>query len=533
VVFPPAISGQPQSLTVTNGGPAGFSVVVSGTPPLGFQWQKDETDLLDTNLASSSTLSGADTTNLVLSLATINDAGNYIVIITNAWGSITSSVAILTVVSPPMIISQPQGLTVPGGSPADFNVSVSGTAPLGCQWQKNGVNLTDGANRSGADTTNLVLSLATINDAGNYTVIVSNAWGSVTSSVATLTVILPPVINIQPQGLTVTSGNPASFTVTASGTPPLSYQWQKNGANLTDYGHLSGSTTPGLRLSATTTNDAGNYSVIIANASGSVTSSIALLIVMSPPVIVQQPSNQILVAGSTASFSVMAGGTPPARFQWLFNGTNISGATNLSLILSNVQPALAGNYAVSATNIYGSTLSSNAVLAITPDHFSWSQIPSPRFANTPFSVTIQAWETSNAMFTNFNGTALLDSTNGLTVSPALTGKFVQGAWTGTVAVGQTMTNLVLRAGDGLGHVGLANAITVVTVPQLSARISGNALTFLWPSSYTGFVLQASVSLSPPAWAPVSVSPIRLGNQYFVPLTISGTNCYYRLRFPGP
>jgi hypothetical protein len=102
-----------------------------------------------------------------------------------------------------------------------------------------------------------------------------------------------------------------------------------------------------------------------------------------------------------------------------------------------------------------------------------------------------------------------------------------------VVVSQTATNLVLRAGDGFGHFGLANPINVVVLPPLSLQISGNTLLFLWPASYTAFGLEASDSLSPAAWTALPVTPIKIGDQYLVPLPMSGTNCFYRLRFPGP
>ncbi|MGA2248150.1 MAG: immunoglobulin domain-containing protein, partial [Verrucomicrobiota bacterium] len=267
-------------------------------------------------------VAGAPT--FTLNDVTANDAGYYTVVIANPWGSVTSIVATITVVLPPAITGQPAGLTVTNGSPASFGVTISGTAPLVCRWQKNGTNLTDGGSLFGSATTNLFLSSATTTDAGNYTVIITNAWGSVTSSVATLTVVLPPVITRQPESLTVTNGSPASFGVTVSGTAPLVYQWQKNGTNLTDGGSLSGSTTTNLFLSSTKTNDAGNYSVVIANAWGSVTSSVAgLIIVIPPPMITRQPTSQMVVAAGRATLSVSVAGAGPYTYQWQLNGTNL------------------------------------------------------------------------------------------------------------------------------------------------------------------------------------------------------------------
>jgi hypothetical protein len=119
-----------------------------------------------------------------------------------------------------------------------------------------------------------------------------------------------------------------------------------------------------LALSNVTGANAGSYSVVITNASGSVTSSPALLVVYVPPTITSQPHNLTLLAGATSGFAVSATGSPPPTYQWLYNGTNISGATTSSLVLTNIQAANAGIYSVLATNLGGSVISSNATLYV-------------------------------------------------------------------------------------------------------------------------------------------------------------------------
>jgi hypothetical protein len=251
------------------------------------------------------------------------------------------------------------------------------------------------------------------------------------------------------------------------------------------------------------------------------------------PVITSQPTNQTVAMGDTAIFSVMATGSLPLSYQWNFNGTNIIGATNSSLILTNVQLSQAGNYAVLLTNVFGPTLSSNAMLTVTLDHFAWSPIPSPRFVNTPFAVTIRAQNMTNGIFTNFTGTAILGTTNGVAVTPPVSGNFVQGVWTGSVVISQTASNLVLQADDGFGHFGLANPINVISLPSLGMLCSGNIALYMWPVGYSGFVLETSGTLSPATWVVVPYSPIQIGDEYLLPLDMTGTNGFYRLRFPGP
>src|SRR5262249_34502931 len=124
------------------------------------------------------------------------------------------------------IATQPQSLTLGVGANAQFNVTATGIAPLTYQWRFNGANL--------AAATNSSLTISNIQpvNAGNYTVVVSNFLGSTTSSVALLTVLLPPAITSQPLSRTNVAGTDATFSVGATGTPAPGYQWQFNGANI-------------------------------------------------------------------------------------------------------------------------------------------------------------------------------------------------------------------------------------------------------------------------------------------------------------
>ena len=127
----------------------------------------------------------------------------------------------------PSITAEPASQTVMAGQTASFSVAASGTAPLSYQWKKNGVAI------SGATFTSYTTPTTTSSDNGaQFTVTVSNTAGSVTSSAATLTVSAAPVapsISTQPSSQTVTAGQTASFSVVATGTAPLSYQWNKSG----------------------------------------------------------------------------------------------------------------------------------------------------------------------------------------------------------------------------------------------------------------------------------------------------------------
>ncbi len=172
---------------------------------------------------------------------------------------------------PPAITNQPSDLVVNQGANATFNIGVTGDAPLSYQWRFAGLNL---AGATGSSYTRL--NAQPVHE-GEYSVVVTNAAGSVTSSVALLTVRVPPSLAEQPQSQSVFTGGDATFFVTAEGTEPFSYQWRLNGVN------IPGATESSYPLINAQTNDAGNYSVVVTNVAGSVTSSNALLTVTPPP----------------------------------------------------------------------------------------------------------------------------------------------------------------------------------------------------------------------------------------------------------
>jgi sugar lactone lactonase YvrE len=390
VDVPPVISQQPAGQAIINGSNATLSVVAPGTAPLSYQWQFN-----GTNLTDGGNLSGSTTPVLSFSPATGTNTGLYDVIVTNTWGSVTSSVVVLTVVYPPAITNQPVSATVVNGGNASFGVTATGTGPLSYQWQFNGINLTDGGDLAGSATTNLVITGATAANGGLYDVIVANAWGSVTSSVATLTIAFPPGITSQPTDEMVVSGTHTNLSVTATGTAPLSYQWQFDGTNLTDGGYVSGSATTNLNVALVTTNNAGLYDVIIANAWGSVTSRLASVTVVLPPAIVVQPAATNVLLGENTAFTVAASGTAPLFYRWQFNDANltdggqISGSATAALLVTQITTNNVGSYDVIVANAWGSVTSVVATLNIA--------LP-PTITVQPMSVT-----------TNLNGDLNFDA----------------------------------------------------------------------------------------------------------------------------
>ena len=119
-----------------------------------------------------------------------------------------------------------------------------------------------------------------------------------------------------------------------------------------------------MALSNLKTNDAGDYRLVITNPAGSITSAVATLTVLQPPVITRQPRNAVAAPGATVGFSVTAKGLIPLAYQWQVNGAPLAGQTKASLTVSNVQPADFAGYAVGITNVYGGVLSTVATLTV-------------------------------------------------------------------------------------------------------------------------------------------------------------------------
>lgn len=265
----------------------------------------------------------------------------------------------LTPINPPAIAVQPAALSFNPGQQARLDVTATGTPPLTYQWRKDGTNI------SGATNATYLINSVAATDAGSYSVVVTNAYGTVTSSAGAVTVTsanIPATIARQPAPVTVAVGETASFSVTAFGSPPLSYQWQKDGVAVPG---LTGSLVGLGQIKAT---DAGNYTVVVTSGSGATattaTSTPVALSVNIPPAITTQPASVLASLGQNVTLSVAATGSPTPSYQWSRNGVPIAGATSASLALSNITIANAGSYTVAIVNDAGAVTSAAAVLAI-------------------------------------------------------------------------------------------------------------------------------------------------------------------------
>jgi hypothetical protein len=262
----PAILSQPLSRTNANFTPVTFTVSAIGDS-LRYQWR-----------FNTAAIAGATGTNYSISSVDQTNAGTYDVVITNSFGIVTSAPAILTVIFPPILTVQPTNLTVLAGSSPAFTAGAASVVPVIYQWQFNGTNILGATNLGGAGLSSSGYSIPNAQTANNgtYTVVVTNTYGSVTSTPAALTVYTLPSIAAQPASQTVIIGSNATFSVVASGTPPFIYQWRFNGTNITA---ATGST---YSITNAQTTNAGSYDVKVSSYFGSTNSQPATLTVVLP-----------------------------------------------------------------------------------------------------------------------------------------------------------------------------------------------------------------------------------------------------------
>lgn len=228
-----------------------------------------------------------------------------------------------------------------------------------------------------------------------------------------------PVITGQPSGQVAAVGGSASFSVTAGGDPTLLYQWLKEDVE------IPGATTATLNLTNVQADAAATYTVVVTNGVGSVTSAGAALVITGlPPVIVTAPVAHAADAGTTTSFSVVAGGSPTLTYQWskgvtpLLNGGNVSGATGPTLVLTNVQAGDAANYSVVVTNSVSSAASVPVALAVTPRAPVITAQPAPQTVAVGGTAVFTVTATGTANFTYAWRKGGVPVVNGVNISGA-------------------------------------------------------------------------------------------------------------------
>ena len=403
VQFGPSITNQPVDQTVNAGTGVTFSVTATGDPAPTYQWRKDGTPI-----------DGATSASYTLASPNAADAAAYDVVVTNSVSSITSTAATLTVHTAPVFTSSPQTQTVNSGDSVVLTAAVTGIPTPTLQWRK------DGQAIDGATGPSLDLGVVSPGANGVYDVIATNSVTSTTSATATLTVQFSPSIDTQPVSQTVTADTSVTFSVSATGDPAPTYQWRKDGADIT------GATSSSYTIASPVPTDAADYDVVVTNAVSSVTSAPATLTVNTAPVISTQPQSQTVTTGTQVTLTVVATGTPTPTYQWRKNGSAITGATASTLNLSTVALADEGNYDVLVTNSVDTVTSSVATVVVQA---------APEITTPPVSQTVLAG--SDVTFT-----VIASGNPTPTYQWSRDGEALSGATSSTLALGNATTSLL-------------------------------------------------------------------------------------------
>ena len=387
------ITGQPKSVSAKENTTAKFTVTASGLAPLTYQWQVSSSGKGDDWV--DSTLAGAKTATLSVNASTYRSGYQYRCRVGNVGGSVYSTPATLTVLSMPVITTQPKDVSTHDGDTVSFSVKAKGSG-LSYQWQYRTSATAAWTDSSGAAAkkTDYQLSAFSYRNGYQYRCAVTNEVGTVFSDPATLHVskLVKPTITTQPKSVSVKAGSTATFSVTASGSD-LSYQWQyrtssadtwKNSAN-------TGAKTATFPVKAESYRNGYQYRCVITNKAGSASSSAATLTVLTVPTIKTQPKSVNATAGSTAKFTVTASGGG-LSYQWQYRtssadtwkNSTITGAKTATLSVTAESYRSGYQYRCKVTNAAGTATSDAATLTV---------LAKPTITTQPKSVSAIAGST--------------------------------------------------------------------------------------------------------------------------------------------
>jgi hypothetical protein len=280
----------------------------------------------------------------------------------------------------PAITTQPLPVNTTTNQTVALSVGTQSVFPLSFQWQNNGTNVGNNSTTSGATSSALTITAAVVSNGGNYTVIVSNQYGIVTSAVANVFVspvpVLPSLSN-PVEDVTNFIGNNQSFSVSPGGTPPFTYQWYFGNTQLVDDGvKYSGSTNSSLYITNIQLSDSGNYYLTVSNQAGGISNLVAVLTVkyVLPAIPTNgEPASATILQGQNTSLSVTgAEGTAPLAYQWyqgtisdpLSDANEFSGSATSSLTITGATLSDAKSYFCVVSNAGGSITSSVASVTV-------------------------------------------------------------------------------------------------------------------------------------------------------------------------
>ncbi len=495
----PVFPGIPANRTVASGATAYLQLMAVGALPLRYQWSCNGTNI-----------PGATNTVLVLTNVQPSQTGTcYTLTATNMFGAATNGPITLNEV-PSEVSIQAQTLSALVDATITFTASTIGQGPFSYQWQFNGTNLVDATN------TILTVSNAQLADAGAYSILMSNIFGVVTSSVA-LTVV-PTIITNSLQSQSIFPGGTAALSIGVQAIIPVAYQWQFNGTN------VEGATNNSLTLTNVQYHQDGIYSVIFSDAFETVTNNAPLSVVpvaawghMGQQGVTPGLTNLIAIAcGDFHNLALNADGTvigwgsvtvPPG----LTNVISIAAGNNDSLALrgdstvvawgdnsfgrTNVPAGLTNIVAIAAGDFHNLVLKSDgAVMAWGNNDYGQTNVP----ASLTNVVAIAAGEW-NSMALKANGTVVAwGAGTNYTSDPHFGQSVVPGNLTNVVQIATGgADDLALKAngsiigwggnfyGEDNPLTGLSNIVSIAAGYLHSVVLKADGTVVAWGYNYYG------------------------------------------------
>jgi hypothetical protein len=487
---------------ICQGSTATFTTTASGSGTFTFVWKKGST-VLGTGGNININTSG-NTSTLTISNAQAPDAGTYTVEATGECSTATrsASLTINEATSTTALADQ----TVCQGAPANFSTTTSGTGPFTYQWKL------DGNNIAGATNDNVSISTGSLS-VGSHTVevTVNGACGSATRN-ATLTV-QENTSATTPGDQTVCQGASPSFSTTASGTGPFTYQWKLDGNN------IAGAINNNVSISTGSLSVGGHtVEVVVGGACGSVTKSAALTVQENTSATAL--ADQLACQGTTASFSTTASGTGPFTYQWKLDGSPVTGATANNVSIPTASLSI-GNHTVEVT--VGGTCGSvirNATLTVQENTSATALLDQTvcQGASASFSTTASGtgpftyqWKLDGNNIAGATGNSVSIPTGSLSVGSHTVDVTVNGA------CGSQTRNATLTVQEN----------TSATTPGDQTVCQSASASFSTTASGTGpFTYQWSLDGTPVAGATGSNVSISTGSlsvgSHTVQVTVGGT-----------
>lgn len=384
----PSVTRQPVSQTVVAGCKAKFTIEVdSPCCDVQYTWYVNGVSVC---------ASGKRGNTLIVETNSASPASSSIYCVaTNSYGTVTSNTVTLTVTNGttppigilPVITTQPTSVSANVGAKPTLAVIASNATSY--QWMVQSMGSGSPVAVVGAtSSTYTVLPLMSTNDGDVYTVVVSNSAGSVTSNSAVVRVVSNPVISQQPVDQAILVGQSAVFSVMASGTSPINYQWYVANPTTGESAPISGANTPSYTTPIMSSMMPSTpYYCVVTNPMGSVTSNRAYLsvgLIGSAPIVTSPPRSTTVQVNSQAVFSVSVTGAAPITYRWFVGGIEQVGVNSSTLTYGPVTTADTNkNVYVIATNSYGTATSASAVLTV-------SSTNDPSFTTQPSSVTVKS-----------------------------------------------------------------------------------------------------------------------------------------------